>query len=160
MWRSMVCVCLVLSAGPAWADVPSVGDLFQQFGLVGTWAVDCKAAPSLGNPHVTDVLQNGAVLERQDLGPDTEVNYYRVVAAARLSATRLSVQVIFRPGGAGEERQALVWSVHNGTRRTLRNQPAGESLRVKNGIAVGFGVRTPVLRKCSSDPLPEKVRAE
>lgn len=160
MWRSMVCVCLVLSTGPAWADVPSVADLFQQFGLVGTWAVDCKAAPSPRNPHVTDVLQNGTVLERQDLGPDTEVNYYRIVAATRVSATRLSVQVIFRPGGEGEERQALVWSVHNGTRRTLRNQPAGEPLRVKNGVAVGFGVRTPVLRKCSSDPLSEKVRAE
>ena len=156
----MVCVYLVLSTGPAWADVPSVADLFQQFGLVGTWAVDCAAAPSPGNPHVTDVVQNGAVFERQDLGPDTEVNLYRIVAAARMSATRLSVQVIFRPGGEGEERQALVLSVHNGTRRTLRNQPAGEPLRVKNGVAVGFGVRTPVLRKCSSDPLSEKVRGE
>ncbi|HEU5017337.1 MAG TPA: hypothetical protein VFT69_05140 [Pseudolabrys sp.] len=137
-----------------------MADLFQRLGLLGTWAVDCPAAASPGNPRVTDLVQNGAVLERQDLGPDTEINYYRVVAAAPLSATRISVQVIFRPGGEGEERQALIWAVHNGSRRTLRNEPQDKPLRVKNGIAVGFGVKTPVLRKCSSDPLPEKVRAK
>lgn len=159
MWRAVMGV-FVLCAGPVYAAELSAAQVFQQFGLIGTWAVNCAAMPSPGNPHVTDTVQNGAVIERQDLGPDTEVNIYRILAATRLSGTRLSVQAIFRPGGEGEERQALIWSVHNGTRRTLRNKPEDEPLRVKNGVAISFGVKTPLLRKCSADPLPEKARAE
>ncbi len=131
---------------PAGQDV---GAVLQQFDLFGTWAVDCTQPAALNNPHVTDVLvSTGVALERHDLGPDSEINHYNILAAERLSKTRLSLQVIFQPGREGEQRQRLEVVVRDGTRRTMFNQPEGGPVRVKDGVAVGYGVKTPVLHKC------------
>ena len=98
--------------------------MFRQFGLLGTWAVDCARPAALDNPHVSDVLVSpGEVMERHDLGPDSEVNQYSILAAERLSKTRVGLRVIFRPGQEGEQRQRLEMAVRDGTRRTLFNQP-------------------------------------
>ena len=128
---------------------PSPEAVFQQFGLFGTWASDCAAQPSPANPHITiSQPAPGVILEDHDLGPHNVVNRYSILAAHRLSATRLSLQVIFQPGREGEERQKLVWRVKDGTLRTLFNQPRGGPVRVKDGVAVNFGIATPMLRKC------------
>jgi hypothetical protein len=128
---------------------PPAEVVFQQFGLFGTWASDCTAKPSPANPHITiSQPAPGVILEDHDLGPHNVVNRYSILAARKLSATRLSLQVIFQPGREGEERQKLVWRVKDGTLRTLFNQPQGGPVRVKDGVAVGLGIATPLLRKC------------
>ncbi len=71
-----------------------------------------------------------------------------MVSAERLSAEQLAVAVIFQPGTETEERQNLVFRVREGTRRTLFNQPDGGAVRVKDGIALAHGSKTPVLNKC------------
>ena len=88
------------------------------------------------------------VLEDHNLGPDFAVNRYSVVSAERMSATSLSVDVIFQPGTEVEERQKLVFSVRDNTRRTIFNQTNGGAVRVKDGIALARGSKTPLLRKC------------
>jgi hypothetical protein len=134
---------------PAAAKAESIEDLFRQFGLFGTWAIDCGEAASPANPHVhITAATSGVVLERHDLGPHYAPNRYSVLAAQRLSATELSVEVIFQPGREVEERQKLVFSVHGGTRRTLFNQPEDGQVRVKDGVSLAAGSKTPVLRKC------------
>jgi ribosomal protein S28E/S33 len=139
----------LLTAMPATAAAPSVEDLFQQFGLFGTWAADCKEPATPGNPHVSITMPTaGLVLEDHDLGSDFAVNRYSVLAAKRVSAERLSVEVIFRPGAEGEERQKLVFLIHNDTRRTMFNQANGGPVRVKDGIALVEHTKTPPLRKC------------
>ena len=90
----------------------------------------------------------GLVLESHDLGPDYTRNRYSVVSAQRLSAEQLAVAAIFQPGTDAEERQKLVFLIRNNTRRTLFNQPDGGAVRVKDGIALAFGSKTPVLHKC------------
>ena len=67
---------------------------------------------------------------------------------SRCLQTNVSVQVIFQPGTAVEERQKLVFSVNNNTRRTIFNQSDGGAMRVKDGIALARGSKTPLLRKC------------
>ena len=153
-----VLLSVLLTASPVAAapGAPKVPELFRQFGLIGTWAVDCRGQASPDNPRVVDRVVGDGVVEEHSLGPDGALNHYRVLSAKRLSKTRLAVEVIFRPGGVedsgaakpAEERQRLVWSVHDRTRRTLRNQPEGAPLRVKDGIVVDFGLKTPTLRKC------------
>jgi hypothetical protein len=126
-----------------------VEDLFRQFGLFGDWASNCKQPATPANPHVSVTTPSaGLVLESHDLGADFALNRYSVLAATRVSDTRLSVQVIFQPGSEIEERQTLVFHIRDGTRRTMFNQPVGGPVRVKDGIAVGYGSKTPVLRKC------------
>ena len=131
------------------ADAVSVEELFQQFGLFGTWATDCNKPPTPGNPRVSITMPSaGLVLEDHNVGPDYAVNRYSVLSAERVSANSLSVDVIFQPGTEVEERQKLVFSVHDNTRRTIFNQTDGGAVRVKDGIALARGSKTPLLRKC------------
>jgi len=144
-----VIVLALLTAMPATAAAPLVEALFQQFGLFGTWAADCQQPATPGNPHVSITTPTpGLVLEDHDLGSDFAVNRYSVLAAERISAERLSVEVTFQPGAEGEERQKLVFLIRNDTRRTMFNQANGGPVRVKDGIALAHHTKTPLLRKC------------
>ena len=144
------CVAAIQSTAllPAAAGT-SVEELFHEFGLFGTWSTDCKGPATPQNPRVIIRTPTaGLVLEDHDLGSDYAVNRYSVLAARRLADERLSVDVIFQPGATGEERQKLEFLVHEGTRRTMFNQPDGGAVRVKSGIALARGSRTPLLKKC------------
>ena len=132
------------------AGAASVDDLFEQFGLFGTWATDCARPATPVNPHVSITHpSSGLVLEDHDLGPDFAINRYSVLSAEQISASSLSVNVIFQPGTESEERQKLVFAVRDNTRRTLFNQASGGAVRVKDGIALARGKKTPVLQKCN-----------
>jgi hypothetical protein len=91
----------------------------------------------------------GLVLEDHDLGPEFAVNRYSVLSAERVSPTSVSVSVIFQPGTEAEERQKLIFAVRDNTRRTLFNQADGGAVRVRDGIAVARGSKTPLLQKCN-----------
>jgi hypothetical protein len=136
----------ILSAA---ARAAPVDDVFRAFDLFGSWASDCGKPASPANPHVSiTLLSPGLVLESHDLGPDYTVNRYSILSAERLSADEIAVEVMFQPGGEGEEREKLVFRVRKGTRRTLFNQPDGGAVLVKDGIALANGSKTPVLNKC------------
>ena len=131
------------------ADAASVEELFQQFGLFGSWATECDKPATPSNPHVSITVPSaGLVLEDHNLGADFAVNRYSVLDAERVSPTSLSVNVIFQPGTEVEERQKLVFAVRGNTRRTLFNQTKGGAVRVKDGIALARGSKTPLLQKC------------
>jgi hypothetical protein len=143
-----VIVFVTLAVIPAAAS-PSIEDLFRQFGLFGIWATDCNQPATPANPHVSITTpSSGLILENHDLGPDFAINRYSVLSAERISATRLSVTVIFQPGAQDEERQKLEFLIRKDTRRTIFNQPDGGAVRVKDGIALARHITTPVLRKC------------
>jgi hypothetical protein len=143
-------VAIPSTALPAAADTgPLVEQVFREFGLFGTWAINCQGPATPANPRVTiNMPTAGVVIEDHDLGADYALNRYSVLAAQRITAERLAVDVIFQPGGAGEERQKLEFLVHGGTRRTMFNQSEGGPVRVKGGIALAHGSKTPLLRKC------------
>jgi hypothetical protein len=143
---SSIVACVLVSST---ANAASVEEIFQKFGLFGTWAGDCGKPATPANPRVSITTPNaGLVLEVHNLGPDFAVNRYSILAAEQTSATTLSVDVIFQPGTEVEERQKLVFLVHDNTRRTMFNQPDGGAVRVKDGIALARGTKTPLLRKC------------
>jgi hypothetical protein len=134
------------------ASAASAEDVFQQFGLFGTWASDCGKPATPTNPRVSITMpSSGLVLEDHNLGPDFAVNRYSVLSAEQVSPTTVSAEVIFQPGTEAEERQKLVFSVRDNTRRTLFNQTNGGTIRVKDGVALARGVKTPLLRKCPED---------
>lgn len=131
------------------AEPPTPANTFRQFGLFGTWAVDCGRPASPQNPYVSDILEStGDVVEHHHLGPDYVVNRYQVVSATRISATEVALEVVFQPGSEAAQQQKLVMHVWDGRRRTLFNQPQGGEVRVNNGIALAAGVKTPTLTKC------------
>ncbi|MGH6727440.1 MAG: hypothetical protein ACREB8_12980 [Pseudolabrys sp.] len=149
MRLAAVMVLAFTTALPAAVKAASADELFQQFGLFGTWATDCDKAPSPADPHVSVTTPSpGLVQEDHNLGPGYAVNHYSMLSAQRLSDDRLAVEVIFQPGAENEQRQKLVFLVRNGTRRTMFNQPEGGEVRVRGGIVLARGSKTPVLKKC------------
>ncbi len=141
-------VVALLTANTASASTP-VEDLFRDFDLFGSWAANCAQPAASDNPHVAITMPSpGLVLEDHDLGPEFAVNRYSVLLAAKLSAERLSIEVIFGPGTENEQRQKLTLLIRKQTRRTMFNQPEGGEVRVKDGIALARGIRTPLLKKC------------
>ena len=150
MRNALIFVLALVTSLPAAADNgPLVEQVFREFGLFGTWAINCQDPATPANPRVTiDMPTAGVVIEDHDLGADYARNRYSVLAARRISAERLAVDVIFQPGTPEEERQKLEFLVQNGTRRTMFNQSESGPVRVKGGIALARGSKTPVLKKC------------
>jgi hypothetical protein len=142
-------VMVLVLAGVTSASAAPVDMLFQQFGLFGTWAADCRQPASPANAHVVITTPSpGLVLEDHNLGPSFAVNHYRMLWAERLSDEQMSVAVVFQPGTDEEERQKLVFLVRKNTRRTMLNESEGGTVRVKDGIMVERASSTPVLNKC------------
>jgi hypothetical protein len=140
-----------LPAAAASGEGPSPEQLFLEFDLFGTWASHCGAAASPANPHVQISQPSpGLILEEHHLGPDYTLNRYSVLSAERLSKTRLSVVVLLHPGAEDQERQKLIFVIRGRTRRTMFNQADGGPVRVKDGIALARGSKTPLLHKCDS----------
>ncbi len=143
-----VALLLLMTLATA-AGSPTSADVFRQFGLFGTWAVDCDRPALPSNPYVSDILQDdGSVVEEHHLGPDYAINHYHVLSATRLSATQVALVVIFKPGSEAAQQQKLVMRVRDGRRRTMFNQPEGGAVLVKDGVALAAGLKTPTLRKC------------
>ena len=142
-------VAVLVFVGATSAAAAPVDTLFQEFGLFGTWALDCKQPATPANPHVSITTPSpGLVREEHDLGPNYTVNRYSMLSAERVSPDELSAEVIFQPGTETEERQKLVFRVRKDTRRTMFNQPDNGAVRVKDGIVLARGAKTPVLEKC------------
>jgi hypothetical protein len=145
----IVAVMMCVAAAPATAGAEAVDVVFQQFGLFGIWAPDCAQEASPANPHVSITTPSpGQVQENHDLGSGFAINHYTMLSGERLSAEQLSVETIFQSGDAAEERQKLIFRVHGRTRRTMFNQADSGDVRVKSGIALANGSKTPVLHKC------------
>jgi hypothetical protein len=128
---------------------PAIAAVLKDFGLFGAWAVNCALPATPANPHVSIVeTEPGTVVERHDLGPEYETNSYSVIAAAPVSTTRVSLDVVFKPAAEGEQRQHLILRVDHDTRRTMYNRVEHGAVVVKDGVVVGHGAHTPLLHKC------------
>lgn len=131
------------------SEPDTLEELFKQLDLFGAWATDCTRGPSPANPHVSITTPSeGLVVEMHDIGPGYAANQYSVLSGQQMSGSRVQVEMLFQPGTQIEERQTLVFLVRDGTRRTLFNQPQGGEPRVKDGVVVGRGIKTPTLKKC------------
>jgi hypothetical protein len=129
---------------------PGVIELFRGFGLFGTFAPDCNRPAAPNNPHVSVTQeQGGLVIETHDVGGDYATNIYGVRAARKLGAARLQIYVVFVPGTQAEEFQTLELMVGKGTRRTMFNRVDDGPVRVRRGIALALGSKTPLLKRCS-----------
>ena len=137
-------------ANEAIATDAGVVDLFRAFGLFGTFAADCGRPAAPGNPHVSVTLENpDLVIETHLVGGQYAANHYSVRSARRLDAHRLEIKVVFVPGTQAEVFQTLEIVVGKNTRRTMFNRVDDGDVRVRRGVAVANGSKTPLLKKCS-----------
>ena len=77
------------------ANAQSVTDTLRDFGLLGTWAVECNQLPSPGNEHAIFALTSiGTVQLRNDFGIEYDEMIYRIVAANQVGADKLALRQV------------------------------------------------------------------
>jgi hypothetical protein len=94
MRRALICALpLLLLAAPSHTE--TAADAVEQFGLIGTWAVDCNQSPSPRNEHALfSVTSIGTAQLRNDFGRDYDEMVYRIVAASLQGPDKLALRQV------------------------------------------------------------------
>jgi hypothetical protein len=82
--------CLLLATR---ANAQSILATVADFGLIGTWAVECDQNPSSKNEHaVFSVTSVGTIELLNDFGPEYDDMVYRIIDAKRVGPDRISLR--------------------------------------------------------------------
>ena len=139
-WLTAALLALVANAAQAGAD----SDALTKFGLIGSWAIDCHAPPSMANPFQTFIPSNAGDPIRQDVVGDPDhdrivpVHDVIVVADDRL---RLS----FLQNGIAV---TVLLVKDKGRVRPLESTTSDGHTIVSGGIVQRNGQQTAWLEKC------------
>ena len=91
--RLAAAICLQLLLSTTFASAQSPTSAIDEFGLFGTWADNCNANPGPSNQYASfSVTSRGAILLRNDFGPDYGDMIYRIVDAKRVGQFRISLR--------------------------------------------------------------------
>lgn len=139
-----VVVALLASSFPLAASAGSPVEVARKWGLLGSWAVDCSAAPVKGRGAIIsyETTAGGNLIYRRDHDP-SDVNE---VASARLEADGTLVLSIVLPKSRREN--GIARTAEGGIRSTFNRGEDGV-YTIRDGRFVANGKPTPVLAKCS-----------
>ncbi len=126
------------------ASAQTVAGTALEFGLLATWAADCKQPPSKTNIHSTYVVKDGEVLNLHDAGPTFLEDKFVVRAAKPAGADLLLIQTLSVQGltanitlrRIGDKIQ--IWRV----------VAPNNSVQVNNGRFTANDAVIPALSKC------------
>ena len=87
--------CAIFLVVPALANAQSVPSALKEFGLLGTWAAECKEAPGPGNTHATYLVTAvGAGQLSNAFGEGYADSVYDISEAKSLGPDRLSLREV------------------------------------------------------------------
>jgi hypothetical protein len=93
MQRALWCVLFLFL--PAFANAQSGAAAIQTFGLMGTWAGECKENPSPANNHATySLTASGAVQLKNSFGEGYDESIYNIVDARRVGSDKISLRQV------------------------------------------------------------------
>lgn len=143
--RALLAV-LLTTAAPCSADESPVPGALKQFGLLGTWAIDCAQPASPTNEYsIYAVSPSGEATLAYARGEPYRDIVYQIRTAAPVGESRLALHVLGLPGRISvdlvlrKEGDAIrVWSSHT---------PDGRML-VIDGVITGNGKQSPRFQRC------------
>src|SRR5262245_11624773 len=144
MHRSLlVLVGLALLSGPGRAETPA--ETAAAFGLLGTWAVDCRFPPSVGNGYMTWVAAPGGnIAHDRDFGSQRNVGE---VMRASLTAGGIDL-VVFFPATA-QSRPSTIDRAPDGRLRPLADSFINSNeYAVRDGKLLATGADMPWQMRC------------
>ncbi len=144
MRRAALAVALGLALAPGAAGASSDSDALLKFGLVGSWALDCRAPPSLANPFMNFIPSSAGDPMRQLITGRPEYDSLVPIRdTALIGSDRLRLS--FPQGGV----TVTVVLVKNGRRiRPFEATASDGTASVSNGIVQRSGQPTAWLEKC------------
>ena len=140
---SSVLIVLVHAGAPA-ARAASVQELFERYGLLGTFAADCAKPMSRQNTYIVHRVLDAHRIQREAMSePGKVLDTSTIDLAATTGPDSLDISL-------GNERRRLQLTLRvEGTRwRVMDSAREGGEKLVANGRAVDDGSEMPWLNKC------------
>jgi hypothetical protein len=139
-----VSLLLVLCQPPsARAETPA--ETAAAFGLLGTWAVDCRLPPSLGNGYLTyAAAPGGNIAHDRDFGSQRNVGE---IVRASLTAGGIDL-VVFFPVSA-QSRHIIIARAADGRLRTIADSFINTNeYAIRDGRLLATGAEMPWQMRC------------
>ena len=127
------------------ASAETAAGIAREWGLIGTWAVDCEKPPRQGQGNMIsyETTSEGRLIYRRDLD-SSDTNE---VTDARIEPDQTLVLSIVMPHYRQTRWNGITKQV-DGSIRSVFNRGADGSYTIRDGRFVASGKPTPSLRKC------------
>ena len=140
---AMALACTVSIARQA--SAATLSEIARQWGLIGTWAVDCHTPPSQQNIYLTYVTgEEGKVLHKRDFGVGRDANE---VLKARIAPNGQLRLVVSFPE-LSETRSYVLMMGGDGRIRAITNRDNQGRYSIRNGRLLASGKPTPWQSRC------------
>ena len=141
----LVLAALLASTVVAPASADDVADVARDWGLIGTWGIDCAKPPKKGQGNTIsyEVTSSGSLIYRRDF--DASDNNH--VTQARVEPDRTLLLSIVMPQ-FNQTRENGIAMQPDGSIHTDFSRGEDGSYTIRDGRFVANGKPTPALRKC------------
>jgi hypothetical protein len=143
--RKIAAALALTLALAASARAETAGETAAAWGLVGTWAADCRLPPSEGNSYLTYALASGGrMAHERDVGFRRDV---AEVVRAALAVGGIDLVVYFP--AAAQTRQLTIAKSPDGRLRVLADTFVNTNeYAIRDGKIADTGVDTPWQSRC------------
>jgi hypothetical protein len=140
---AMALACTVITGRQSLAA--SALETSRQWGLIGTWAVDCQSPPGERNIYLTyEIGKDGKLLHKRDFGVGQDTND---VLRARV-ASKGELQLVVNFSQLSETRTYTLMMGGDGRIRALTNRDSKGRYTIRNGRLLANGNPTPWQSRC------------
>ena len=143
-WTTAV---ILLTAFAPLAHAETLAATVEQWGLLGSWAVDCAARPDRdkGALLTYEIRGDGRVMYRRNFGDARDENE---VVSATVNAEGLLNLMVYFPA-LHQTREFGLLLAKDGSLRAIYNRSERGEYTIKDGKYVKSGAPTPVQQRCS-----------
>jgi len=143
----MTAAALWIAFAP-FAHAETLAATVEQWGLLGSWAVDCTARPDRdkGTLLTYEIRKDGRVMYRRNFGDTKDENE---VVSATINAEGLLNVMVYFPSLQQTREFGLLLSEEDRLRAIYNRSERGE-YTIRDGNFVKTGAPTPPLQRCDS----------
>jgi len=151
-WRACLVAALALATAET-ANAQSVADTVAEFGLIGTWATDCKQPASSSNfLTVYAIKPSGEVSRTYYDQPSHVYNNYKITNAKRQAPDMLSYEQVWdfegSPANIAGDRVRVLLNMADGKFQIVSSQGSDGSFFVKDRKFSGSADESPWQSRC------------
>lgn len=141
-----IAAAVLWAAFTSMAGAETLAATLEQWGLLGSWAVDCGVRPDRekGALLTYEIRKDGRVLYRRNFGDAKDEN--EVVSATVNGEGLLNVMVFFP--SLRQTREFGLLLLKDGSLRAIYNRDERGEYTIKDGKYVASGAPTPVQQRC------------
>ncbi|OAF15945.1 hypothetical protein AXW67_14095 [Bradyrhizobium neotropicale] len=142
-WTAAALLCAALTSG---AGAETLATTVEQWGLLGSWSVDCALPPGRDRGAVLtyEIRPDGRVMYRRNFG---EAKDDSEVVAASINAEGLLNLMVFFPSLHQTREFGLLLS-KDGDLRAIYNRSERGDYTIRDGKYVKTGAPTPAQHRC------------